>query len=97
MSHMSIISCIFCLMLSQPFVDGKFDRKMVAVNNPISKIPTVRPVRPTKHPTVRPVHSTSIPTKYSRNSTVKTVFYDSSRNFTKWIFPSKKVATKTYA
>ena len=97
MSHMSIFSYLFCFMLSQPFVDCKFDRKMVDVNNPISKIPTVRPVRPTIHPTVRPVRPTSIPTKYSRNSTVKTVFYDSSRNFTKWIFPSKKVSTTTYA
>ena len=45
------------------------------------------------------IYPTSLNT-FTFNSTVGTIRYDSSRNFTKWIFPTnrrKKQATKTSA
>ena len=86
---------MFCILSFQAFAAGdifRIDEKKVDVNvNAILlKIPTVNP---TATPTV-------IPTKYMMNSPVGTIFYDSSRNFSKWISPinrRNKVATKTYA
>ena len=63
---------------------NELQNKKVTVNaNTASKIPTATP--------------TNLHTDASLNSTVGEISYDSSRVFIKWISPSRKVATTTYA